>query len=176
MVPSLTTLAELVPLKVRESPPAVRLLRFSVEATRPPMLTTAPFPKRMPFGLIRYTCPLALRWPKICVPLVSKILLIAMASAEGCRKSTVSCGAMLNVFQSSERFVLVWWMVVVRPDWEMVPAPEMICPPLGAACATGPESNTAAVRKLLPDGDLRRLRVVSATAIQASTVQLHIRR
>src|ERR1700722_7602644 len=176
MVPSLTTLAVLAPLKVRELPLSVRSLRSKVEATSPPMLITAPLPKRMPFGLIRYTCPLALRCPKICVPLVSKILLIAMASADGCRKFTVSCGAMLNVFQSSERFVLVWWMVVVRPDWETLPTPEMIWPPLGAACAKGPQSNTAAARKLLPDVDLRRVRVVSATAIQAPTVRLQMRR
>ncbi|MNY29499.1 hypothetical protein D3C86_1635450 [compost metagenome] len=37
----------------------------SVEATRPPTLTEAPLPNRMPLGLTRKTLPLADRLPRI---------------------------------------------------------------------------------------------------------------
>ena len=74
----------------------------SVEATNPPTSTCAPRPNKTPLGLISHTCPLASRDPKICEPLLDVIRLIAMALADGCRKSTVSPAPMLKLCQEIE--------------------------------------------------------------------------
>ncbi len=183
MVPWLTMLPVPLPLNERVLPFRLASLTSSVEATRPPTLTCAPCPNTMPFGLIRNTCPLAFNWPRIWLPLVSKMRLTAIAEADGCTKSTVSCGAMLKVFQSSDKFWLPCLMVVVLPDWLMVPVPDTTCPPVGPARANGEMKVTAVSdkaaaaslrRALLPP--LPRPRVISATATQEFVTRLHTRR
>ena len=49
------------PLKLRLLDPIVLGSTSRVEATRPPTFTCAPWPNKMPFGLISQTCPLASR-------------------------------------------------------------------------------------------------------------------
>ena len=101
--------------------------------------------------------------------------LTAMALAEGCRKFTVSCGAMLKLFQKSDRFWLDCLMVVVTPDWEMLPEPAATCPPFGAAWARAAQSDRAAAISLRLDR-LPRPRANAATATEVLYTWLPIRR
>src|SRR5688572_361039 len=87
--------------------------------------------------------------------------LIAMASAEGCRKFTVSCSAMSKLSQVSERFWLDCLMVVVSPDLERVARPETTSPFDGAAWTMGMQSESVATMSLR----LRLLRPRRATKL-----------
>src|ERR1039457_1826007 len=131
----------------------------------------------MPLGLIRYTWPLAFKFPRICVPLLPRMRLSAMALDDGCRKLTVSCAAMLKLCQLRERFWLDCWMVVVALDWEMLPVPETTCPPVGEACASGANASKSAVAMSLrlSSGFLRALVVFSATVTQVLSTWLQTR-
>ena len=40
-------------------------------------------------------------------------------------------------------------MLVVDPDWVMLPVPETTCPPMGAACARGAKASRIAVASAL---------------------------
>ena len=165
-MPSLTTLAVLVPINDLALVSRLASLRSSVAATRPPTLTSAPGPNRMPFGLIRKTWPLAFRCPRICVPLVSKMRLTAIALDDGCTKSTVCCGAMLKVAQLSDSVGLSCVMVVTAPDCAMRPLPAITFPPKGSpACTKVAPSNRVAAISARP-ACLPRPRVFSATGIQ----------
>ena len=91
-------------------------------------------------------------------------------------KLTLSALATLKLCQLSDSLSLAWVMVVLLwpalPLALMLPLPETMCPPVGAACAYGLKSNSEAAVTLsaaavkLPDG-LPRPRVVSDTAIHA---------
>lgn len=89
----------------------------------------------MPLGLIRYTCPFALRLPRIWLPLPPSTRFTAIALAEGCTKLTVSPLPMLKLFQFRERFLLACVTVVTAPDWLMALLPTVTTPPEGAASA-----------------------------------------
>src|SRR5512135_2897773 len=104
--------------------------------------------------------------------------LTAMALAEGCTKFTVSCAVVLKLCQLRERFWLDWLMVVVLPDWLMLPLPAVTCPPVGAASAAGTmrtSANAPAIR-LHPEPDLPRPLAFSATAIHAFSTWLQMMR
>ena len=159
-------LAVPLPLNKRALPLRLASFKSSVLATSEPTLTCAPWPNRMPLGLIKYTCPLALRCPRIWLPLVSTMRFTAIALAEGCTKFTVSCLAMLKLCQLSDRFWLDCVMVVVWADCTILPAPETTCPPTGAACAKLAVSDRAAATSLRLE-PLPRPRADSATATQA---------
>ena len=64
------------------------LLRSRVEATKPPTFTCAPRPNRMPLGLIRYTCPLAVMRPKMADGSLPTTRLMEVLVAEGGRAVT----------------------------------------------------------------------------------------
>ena len=66
-------------------------------------------------------------------------------------------------------------MVVVVPDWAMLPAPETTSPPTGAAWAKAAESDSAAAMSLRL-APLPRPRPDSATATQPFNTWLQIRR
>jgi hypothetical protein len=70
-----------LPSKVRLLPPDP--VASSVEATNPPTFTWEPLPNKIPFGLIKYTWPLASRCPRISLPLPPEIRFTATADAEG---------------------------------------------------------------------------------------------
>src|SRR5262249_3870111 len=130
---------------------------------------------RIPFGLMRYTCPLAFRCPRIEVPLLPRMRFTAMALAEGCTKSTVSWDPMLKLCQLSDRFWLDCRIVVMLPDWEMLPAPATTWPPGGPACATTAPSDRAGATSLLL-AHLPLARVVSATGTHAPIASLQTSR
>ena len=102
--------------------------------------------------------------------------LTASALVEGWKKLTLSALATLKLCQVSDSLSLAWLMVVVLwpalPLVLILPLPDTMCPPVGAACAYGLNRNRKASVKLsaaavkLPDC-LPRPRVVSDTAIQA---------
>ena len=182
IAPWLTTLPLPLPTKLRVLPVAVSPVS-SVEATRPPTLTCAPWPNTTPFGLMRKTWPLASMRPRIRLPLVSAMRLTAMDVVEGWTKSTVSCLPTLKLAQPSDRLALDCLMVVTAPDCVIVPLPAVTCPPLGVALAidasaaravidrAGRASRRRVLRPLLP-----RPRAVSATAIHPFATWLQTRR
>src|SRR5580704_815575 len=120
-----------LPSKLRLLPLAPESLTSSVEATKPPTFTCEPLPKRIPFGLIKYTCPLASKCPRISLPLAPEIRFTATAIAEGCTKSTVACEPRLKLSQSIATSALDWRMSVVLPTWLMLALPETTFPPSG---------------------------------------------
>src|ERR1700691_3973570 len=61
--------------------------------------------------------------------------LMASELAEGCRKLTVSWGAILKFDQVSDRSWLYCVMVVVVPELLICPEPDTTLPPPGPACA-----------------------------------------
>lgn len=77
---------------------------------------------------------------------------------------------------------VAWVMVMVVPDWVMVPCPATICPPVGrlaaklgaGGTAMSPAATMAATMPL--DARLPRARANSATAIKALWVSLQMRR
>ncbi|MNJ62875.1 hypothetical protein D3C77_587310 [compost metagenome] len=84
--PSLTTLANVGrPSPAKRKRPSLKssLLRFSVDATKPPTLTFAVLPNNTPLGLIRNTRPLALSCPMILLPSVPTTRFNAMELASG---------------------------------------------------------------------------------------------
>ena len=111
------------------------------------------------------------------MPLVSRMRLTAIAAADGCRKSTVSCGATLKLFQLSDRWWLDCRMVVVAPDCVMLPVPETSDAPTGAAwpvaAYNGSDSDSATSLRI---DALPRPLADSATAIQVFSSSLQIRR
>nr|WP_254257899.1 hypothetical protein [Methylobacter tundripaludum] len=103
--------------------------------------------------------------------------LTAIAAVLGCWKLTVSLGAMLKLCQLADRFWLVWLIVVVSPDWLILPAPETICPPVGSACPAAAKRNNGAISSLrLGLEPLPRLLLFSATATKACFTSLQTRR
>ena len=168
-----------VPLKVLLALFKLASFTSKVEATKPPTFTCEPCPKTMPFGLIKYTWPLAFSWPKICVALVSKMRLTAIAAAEGWTKLTIWLAAILKLFQFSDRFWLFCWIVVVVPVWAMLPDPAVTTPPLGLACAMALHRDNEATNNLLRVLLLpprARPPEISETGIQACWVRLQTNR
>ena len=165
-----------LPANVRALPLRLASFKSSVDATMPPTFTWAPCPNRMPFGLIKYTCPLALRWPSIWLPLVSKMRFTAIAPAVGCTKLTVSCAPMLKLFQFNARFWLDCVIVVVAPDVAMLPTPDASCPPAGAASAAPAALMASATDASFRLALLPRPRDFSATATHAFNTWLQMRR
>ena len=98
--------------------------------------------------------------------------LTASELVEGWKKLTLSALATLKLCQVSDSLSLAWLMVVVAPLALILPLPDTMYPPVGAACAYGLNRNSEASVTLsaaavtLPDC-LPRPRVVSDTAIQA---------
>ncbi|OPY73000.1 MAG: hypothetical protein A4E64_02697 [Syntrophorhabdus sp. PtaU1.Bin058] len=43
---------------------------------------------------------------------------------------------MLKVFQLAIILSVAWFTVMELPDWEMVPVPDTICPPVGRAAGS----------------------------------------
>jgi hypothetical protein len=102
--------------------------------------------RRVPFGLIKYTWPLASKCPRIWLPLVLEMRLTATADAEGCRKSTFSCEPMLKLSQSIATSALDCLMSVVLPTWVMLALPDTTFPPSGwlvALKVVGPHTGAA---------------------------------
>ena len=100
----------------------------------------------IPFGLIKYTWPLASKCPSISLPLLPEMRLTATAEADGCRKSTVSCEPMLKLSQSIVTFVLDCFTSVVLPTWVMLALPDTTFPPSGwlvAFKSVGPHTGAA---------------------------------
>src|SRR5580692_4314314 len=135
-----------LPSKLRLLPPRLESLTSSVEAMRPPTFTSAPLPKMIPFGLIKYTWPLASKCPRISLPLLLEMRLTATADADGCRKSTVACEPMLKLSQSIATSALDCLMSVVLPTWVMLALPDTTFPPSGWLVAlklVGPHTGVA---------------------------------
>ena len=65
MLPKLATLPMPRPLKLRLLLSKLVSLKSKDEATKAPTLICAPWPNKTPLGLIKYTCPFALRRPMI---------------------------------------------------------------------------------------------------------------
>ena len=70
-----------------------------VEPTRPPTLTDAPLPNRMPFGLIRNTLPFALRLPRMLDGSLPMTRFSATELLFGCTNCTLSPAAILKLCQ-----------------------------------------------------------------------------
>ena len=152
-------------------------LRFRVEATRPPTLTSEPAPNNMPLELSMNTWPLALRLPRIWLAFWPSTRLSAIEVALGWLNRTVSLAAMPKLCQLIARFWLLWLTVVLTPVWEIAPTPALICPPVGAANVMGLSKASAPTTLLLRDEpDLPRALAFSETAIQVFVTRLQIRR
>ena len=114
--------------------------------------------------------------------MVSNIRLTAIASAEGWTKFTVSCDAMLKLCQLSDSWLVAWLMVVVAPELLMLPAPDVICPPIGAArVRTEVRAKTAATSARIDalatlEALLPRPLAISETTVQARMVSFQISR
>ena len=124
---------------VKRSVPAMKSasLSCSVLATSPPTFTCEPAPNTMPLGLTRYTWPLALSWPKICVALWSLMRLSAWLLLPGCTNWTVASRPMPKLLQFVTSLSDAWFTVSVLPDCWMLPVPRTICPPVGSVVAAG---------------------------------------
>src|SRR5579859_297530 len=100
--------------------------------------TTAPRPKRIPFGLSSHTCPLAVRWPKIDDGWLPVTRFKAVDEAFGCWNLTVSALPIENEFQFSTALLVLCWISVV---WALgvltVTWPDPTDKPAGAADAGG---------------------------------------
>ncbi len=133
MLPWLTTPASESPSK--RYLPALKSasLSPSVEATRPPTLTDAPLPNRMPFGLTRNTFPFAVKVPRMLDGSAPSTRLSATELLFGCKKLTASPLPILKLSQLSETFWLVCLMFMLEAPLVIVASPEVTTPSVGRA-------------------------------------------
>src|SRR3954470_13735249 len=115
MSPWLVTAARLVPLNEKRPAMKSASLMDRVEATRPPTLTDAPLPNRMPFGLTRNTRPLADRLPKMADGSAPSTRFSATELLLGCLNCTDSPAAMPKLCQLMVVLELPWVIVVALP-------------------------------------------------------------
>src|SRR5471030_101982 len=138
MLPWFKTLP--VPLPLNWYLPDMKsLLEISrVEATRPAVLTEAPWPNRMPFGLMINTLPLADRLPRMLVPSLPSTRFKATALLLGCLNCTDSPWPILKLAQLMTAFWLPW-LITVEPGAPLIVAcPAATLPPVGPARASEP--------------------------------------
>src|ERR1700690_611178 len=108
-------------------------LMLSVDASNPPTFTCAPWPNRMPFGLIRNTLPLADRLPRMLEGSEPTTRLSATELLLGCTNWTASPCPMLKLCQLIATFWLDWLIVVVPTPLVMLALPADTAPPVGPA-------------------------------------------
>ena len=123
-------------------------LSLSVEMTSAPTSTCAPLPKATPLGLMRKTCPLDCRLPRIWLGLPPSTRLSTWLELLGWTKRVVSSAPMLNCCQLMTAPLL---LVTVRvlPLVVNVAAPCTTCAPCGLASrpAGVPMAARAAARR-----------------------------
>ena len=140
MLPWLTT--ELLPAPVKANRPAMKLLSLipKVEATRPPTLTAAVLPNKMPFGFSRKTLPLADKLPKILEGSLPTTRFSATELLPGWTNCTVWPAPIPKLCQLMTVLALDCVMVVALPLLVMFATPAATTPPTGEACATAPKA------------------------------------
>src|SRR5450830_1157622 len=106
---------------------------FKVEATKPPTLTEAPLPNKMPFGFTRNTLPLAVKLPRMLDGSAPSTRLRTTELLLGCTKRTASPDAMLKLCQLMAAFCVDWLMVVLPATVLMLAPPAATTPPKGSA-------------------------------------------
>ncbi len=57
---------------------------FAVEAIKPPTFTYEPGPKKIPAGLTRIICPVAVKRPKICDTPLDPLIRLSVTPPTGC--------------------------------------------------------------------------------------------
>ena len=115
------------------------VLRFKVEATRPPTFTCAVGVNSTPLGLMMNTNPLAFRAPWITDTSAPSTRFKATACADGWMKLTVCPCPMEKPCQSVAILAVVWVMVMVVPWVSTLPDPAVICGPVGSSVAEATE-------------------------------------
>jgi len=108
MSPWLSTALVLLPLKVWRPAAKSASVMLRVDATKPPTLTDAPWPNKMPFGFTRNTWPLAVRLPRMRDGSAPTTRFSATDWLLGCTKRTASPAAMLKLCQLRVACWLDW--------------------------------------------------------------------
>ena len=111
---------------------------FRLEATRPPTLTDAPLPNRMPFGLTRNTLPLAIKVPRMLDGSDPSTRFSATELLFGWTKRTDSPAATLKLCQLIAALWVDWLMTRLPGTPPMVALPAATTPFAGAASAPVP--------------------------------------
>src|SRR5450830_1858489 len=120
---------------------------FKVEATKPPTLTEAPLPNKMPFGFTRNTLPLAVKLPRMLDGSAPSTRLRTTELLLGCTKRTASPDAMLKLCQLMTAFCVDWLMVVLPATVLMLAPPAATTPPTGSAKALPPKDRATEMAK-----------------------------
>ncbi len=115
-------------------------LMASVEATRPPTLTEAPLPNRMPLGLTRNTLPLDDRLPRMLDGLAPTTRFSATELLPGCTNCTDSPAWMPKLCQLMATLGVVWVMTMAPGVPPMLALPAETTPPAGSARTLAPQA------------------------------------